>query len=316
LTKVQEAEREMNRRDAEGTEKKRRAYETSYSPRSLCDLRASAVSIFYSMSRLSGIIKSKDDSCSIKYMEYVPFDEKQSSPIDDDGGRPGTSSTAQNSAETGSGSVTTEAQQQMDKLVSEARNRAENIVQKAQSDAAAIKEEAFRSGYEAGQEAAIAEVQEAVDSTSRAFKAALEDIASLKDSILSRAESDIVQLTIAIAEKLVCRELKQHPDAIVTIVKEAIRAVRNADEIAVKVHPDDYVTLRQYAGDLMGDFSEQVGSPFHEEGNIPTHSNACIRIEEDTALTPGGCMVVTDTSLIDMSFETRIESIIRAIGES
>jgi len=238
------------------------------------------------------VIKSKDNSYSIKTIEYVPLDVQQ---IPLSGGPP----------------RTRVANQEIDKLISEAKDRAEDIIQKAHLEAVNIKEEALQAGHEAGYEAAINEMHKAVDSISMAFKSGLEDIASLKDRILSQAEDDIVQLTIAIARKLVCRELEQHPDTIVAIVKEAVKvATRHAvsvhgKEITIEVHPDDYITLEQYISQLM----EHVSSA----GTAARHA-VPIRIEENSALTPGGCVVMTDTNLIDMSFEARVESILRAFS--
>lgn len=245
------------------------------------------------------VIKSKDNPHSIETMEYVPLDVQQEPPL------------------VLLADKISKVQGQIDKLLSEAKREAADVVQKARLEAVNIKEEASQSGYDAGQEAAVKEMQEAVDSISMAFKSGLEDIASLKDSILSQAEDDIVQLTIAIARKLVCRELKQHPDTIVAIVKEAIKAVRNGKEITVEIHPDDYVTLKQLKSlkpskslNDLNDLTPGLTGGFNTPRAVP------IRIEENSALTPGGCVVTTDTNLIDMSFEARLESIVSEIVQT
>ena len=80
-------------------------------------------------------------------------------------------------------------------------------------------------------------------------------------------------------------------------MKEAIKAARTGEEIIVKIHPSDYATLEQYMGDLRESL-EQIGK-----------DNVSVRIEEAPELTPGGCVIETDTNLIDMSLESRMESI-------
>ena len=165
---------------------------------------------------------------------------------------------------------------------------------------AEVKEKAFQTGYEGGQEAAIKEMQDAANSQLALHKTlmkALEEFASLKDVILNQAEGDIVKLVIEIARKLVCRELQQHPDAIVAVVKEAIKAARFEEEITIKIHPDDYAILEQRVSEL----KESLGSIGRDNVNI--------RIEEAPELTPGGCIVETDTNIVDMSLETRMESV-------
>lgn len=159
---------------------------------------------------------------------------------------------------------------------------------------------AFRAGYEAGQGAAIKEMQDTVDSQfalHKTLRRTLEELASLKDTILNQAEGDIIQLVMEIARKLVCRELQQHPDDIVAVVKEAIKTARIGEEITIKIHPDDYTILEQ----RMSELKESLGRIGGD--------NVSVRIEKAPELTPGGCIVETDTNIIDMSLETRMESV-------
>lgn len=167
-------------------------------------------------------------------------------------------------------------------------------------EATRVREKAFQSGYEAGQGAAIKETQDIVDShlsLHEALKTGLLDMASLKDMILNQAEDDILQLVIAIAKKLVCRELKQHPDTIIDVVEKALKAVKAKEEIIIRIHPDDFLILEQHMGDLKQSL-EHIGM-----------DNVSIRIEEAPELTQGGCIIETDTNLIDMSLEVRMESV-------
>ncbi len=230
------------------------------------------------------VIKPQNKGCSVETMRYLPFEGAGSSEEDEP------VSTIPDQPP--------EVAQRIDEIIREAESKAEDIVQKARLEAVDIKEIAFRSGYEEGQKAAAEEARVALGSVSKALEEALDRLASLKDDILSKAEDDIVRLTVAIAEKLVCRELKQHPDAIVSIVKETISAAKGNREITIKLHHDDLMTLNQHLSGLM----EHIGETRE------------LKIEEDTAISPGGCIVETDTNLIDMSLEARIESIDEALS--
>ncbi len=167
-------------------------------------------------------------------------------------------------------------------------------------EAAEVRESAFQSGYEEGREKADEEMQKMVESQlslHQALEKGLQELALLKDTLPGQAEDDIIQLVIAIARKLVCRELKQHPDAIAAVVAEAIKSVRTGAEITIRIHPDDYATLEQHLGELKQSL-ESIGE-----------DKVSIRIEEVPELTPGGCVVETDTNIIDMSLEARMESL-------
>ena len=240
---------------------------------------------------MNRIIKSgsKDENFSIKPVEYIPLGE----------GKPllsGYASVVQKMPD----HRMSEAKRQMEPRMAEAKVIAEEIIHQANAEAINIKERAFQSGYQSGWETAVKEMQMVTDSIFRTFRKGLDDIVSLKDDILDQAENDIVKLSIGIAKKLIYTELKQHPDIIASIVKQAIKLVKNREEITIKIHPDDYGILKQHMDEVITQLNESNAGP---QQDVP------IRLEEDPSLTPGGCIVKTDTGLIDMSFEARMESI-------
>ena len=232
--------------------------------------------------RIDRVIKSEDNIYSVETMEYMEFDED-----------PGRLDDRSCPIEETPLQKMIGVQEEIDRLLREAKDKAKGIIQKANLKTHKIREEALQSGYEDGRKEAIVEMQKTLDSISNVFKKGLEDLACLKDNILSETESDIVRLTIAIAKKLACKELEQHPESIVSVVKEAIKSVKNEDKIVVKVHPDDHRALENHFSDLIELVSE----------------TSKLKLEEDTGLNTGDCIVVTDTNLIDMSLEARMESI-------
>jgi flagellar biosynthesis/type III secretory pathway protein FliH len=219
------------------------------------------------------IIKSEDRSHSIENIRYPPFEEisSHSNVLDE---------------------LPPEKIREIQNLISDAKDEAEDIIQKAHHEADNIREKAYKSGYEDGQEKAFKEMQERIDSIHNIFRKGIEDIASVKQRILSQSENDIVRLATAIAKRLACRELQQHPDTIVAIVKEAIKTVGGEDKVVIEVHPDDHAILTQYMDELRE----------NPEGPV-------IRMEANPEVKPGGCIVVADTGLIDMSLEERMDSI-------
>ena len=228
------------------------------------------------------IIKSEDRSHSIENIRYLPFEERASH-------------------SNASDELSPEKILEIRNLINDARNEAEEIIQEAHHEADNIREKAYKSGYEDGQEKAFKEMQEKIDSIQSAFKKGIEDIASLKQRILGQSEGDIVRLATAIAKRLACRELQQHPDTIVDIVKEAIEAVRGEDKVVIEVHPDDHAILTQYGVRKLA--SANVDE-LRENPEVPV-----IRMEANPEVKPGGCIIVTDTSLTDMSLEARMDSI-------
>lgn len=232
--------------------------------------------------RSLGILKVKDHSYSIQTIEFPLLEDKELFELED-----------QSMENNLSLEDAIKLYPELGILIKESENKAKEIIQKAYHEAEIIKERGVQSGYEAGYEIAMKEMQESSESLSNIFKQGIDEIVSLKDRILSQSESDIVRLSMEIAKKLVSKELNQDPSIIINIVTKAIELVQNNSGIIIKVNPNDYEILQKS--------SEQLISWLSEIRPVP------IKIEKDPEISQGGCFIETDTGLIDMSLETRFK---------
>ncbi len=155
-------------------------------------------------------------------------------------------------------------------------------------------------GYEAGIARAQAEMQ-----TSQAALAArlqqLESILRLLAEPLSQLDADIekelLHLALAVGKQLARRELRVDPAQVIAIIRESLAQLpANARDVRVHLHPEDATTVR-----------ERLAAPSNERAWT---------IVEDPTLTRGGCLVRTETSQLDVRFESRISAVIAsALGE-
>jgi flagellar assembly protein FliH len=106
-----------------------------------------------------------------------------------------------------------------------------------------------------------------------------------------QVEREIVALVIGMVRQLVRREVKTDPGQIVGVVREALGVLPvAARNVRVLLHPEDAVLVREaYA---LGD----AGLKW--------------RLVEDPVIQRGGCKVVTDTSRVDATLESRIGALI------
>jgi flagellar assembly protein FliH len=192
---------------------------------------------------------------------------------------------------------------QAEAIIEQAQNEAQALVTNAQNEAEEIKEKAYQSGYDDGLKVAEKEISETIERMSQVFTNALKELASLKDEIIANAEADLIELTMTIAKKLVCHELKQHPEFLIDVIKEAIKTSKMENEITIRINPEDRIILEQHAGELI-DFLR----------TMTFDQTAKIIIEDDISLTQGGCVIITDTNIIDMTYEARLDSVIEAIA--
>ncbi len=151
-------------------------------------------------------------------------------------------------------------------------------------------EEGLRQGREEGLRAVRAQMQPRIEELERILSLLAEPLAALDDSV----EQELVALAMAAARLIVRRELKTDPAQVLAAVREAMGALPAASRnVRLHLHPEDAALVREM---LKVSEDEQTW-----------------RIVEDPVTARGGCKVLTDTSLIDASVETRLMSIMAVV---
>lgn len=153
------------------------------------------------------------------------------------------------------------------------------------------KDRAFQEGLKAGREAAAAEIQPVLE---RLLKAC-SDVAGLRAKIRRETESDIVTLAIAIARRVLRRELAVDPEAVQGIVKAALEKVQTKEICLVRTHPEFIAPVRAY---------------FEKSGMA-----VATEISADPSLQPGGLVIETRRGNLDASVETQLKEIERGFTD-
>lgn len=194
-------------------------------------------------------------------------------------------------------------EEQANILLQQAEIEAENTISKAKSEAERIKKEAYQIGYDGGQKTANTELNKTVVKLTKLFTNMTNEIGIVRDEIIGNAESDIIELTLTIAEKLACRELKQNQDFIIDVIKEAIKTAKNGNDMTLKINPSDRAILEKNANEIIELARSATFNP-----------NLRLMIEDDQNINQGDCVVVTDKNIFDMTFKSRLDSIIETIN--
>lgn len=181
-----------------------------------------------------------------------------------------------------------------------ARQRARALVERARAEAEALRsaarEEGFRAGFEAGLEAGREQGAQEVAQRLRAVVERLEEAAAeaarRRDRALARAQEDVVKLALAVAERVVRREVASGPEVTAAVVRSVLQEMpaASAGRVVVRVHPDEHRLLA--AGWSPG-------------GAGPAGP---VRLEwiADPAVEPGGCVIETEMGTIDAGLEARL----------
>ena len=120
---------------------------------------------------------------------------------------------------------------------------------------------------------------------------------------LRQLEPQLVELALAIAERVVERELTTKRDFVADVVRAALSAAGSKTVVRVRVHPDDHDLISAAWPSLIGSTTD---SP--------------VELVADPQIQPAGCVVDTTSGLIDAQPSTRLavirEQLVAIIGGS
>ena len=145
-----------------------------------------------------------------------------------------------------------------------ARASAEKLIADARSEAIAVREKAYREGLEEGRARGLAEGREAGHSEAfeaarvefagqhsrlvSAFTQAVEEIDRCRAGWESAARQDLIELSVAIARRVVGPIGERERGVILKNLEEAVRLTGVRSEVSLLVHPLDAEAARQLAG--------------------------------------------------------------------
>lgn len=121
------------------------------------------------------------------------------------------------------------------------------------------------------------------------------ELAALRPSLRRQAERQVVDLALAIAKRILQRQITVDPDAVAGLVRSALDAVSVRDVMLIRVHPSQHGAV---AASL-----ERMGLP------------SAVRVEGDATLELGGVVIETERGSIDCSVFTQLDEIERGFAD-
>lgn len=204
-----------------------------------------------------------------------------------------------------------ETEQMVMEILEKARNEANNIITEAMelaeeqkiqatAESEAVKQNALDAGYQEGSEKAQNEIASEKERGLTESQRLIDQALFERADILKASEEIIIRLSLAVAKKIVEREIQQDPGIVVDLVKNIVELLSDADSIKVLVNPIDYERLvnNQYSITAPG---QGIGS---------------VELVSDERITPGGCIAESELGSIDGRLETRIDNLQSALTEA
>lgn len=156
----------------------------------------------------------------------------------------------------------------------------------------------YQKGYEEGSQKERKKVVEMMAILEKIVK----DLQVKKEAMFNEMKGKIVEIAIATAKKIIKKEIEEDSETIVRVVREALKQVKQAEKITIKVNPQDWMKLKEVQPELLSDSLRE----------------ASVYIEKDEAIARGGSLLETDKGIIDARIEQQIEEVNKALsgGES
>lgn len=160
-------------------------------------------------------------------------------------------------------------------------------------NAAAIERDAFAQGFAQGERAGLEAGQRRADALLSRLEQTITELAHLKGTLSRQVERQAVELSIAVARRIVHRELALDPELMAALVRVAIDRLGGDEPITIRLHPEQYAALAARLGHAL--------------------AGAAVTIVPHDRVAPGGCLVESAIGFVDAGVDAQLQELTRAL---
>lgn len=166
--------------------------------------------------------------------------------------------------------------------------------------AIAEREALRRADYDEGFAAGRADAERELSDTASAFATALDEVGRFRAGLLDRYQQELLELAVGIARKVVQRELAEHPEHWLGMIREAVRHALDREKIHIRMGGVLHRYVVEHLPSLRG-MLEEVKE---------------LDLVEDATLADNGCVIETHTGDLDLSIDSQIGAIRAALSQA
>lgn len=156
---------------------------------------------------------------------------------------------------------------------------------------AEIEKKAHAEGYAAGLRKGEADAARQLGTAITKLAATIQEVAALRPGILHRSERELVQLAVAMAERIVRRTVDLDPDVLLVIARVAMDRLGERAAATIHLHPSDCEALSRH--DLQ--------------------AAQALQLIADAGVARGGCLVKSATGEIDAGIAAQVRELSREL---
>jgi flagellar assembly protein FliH len=158
---------------------------------------------------------------------------------------------------------------------------------------AALEREAFGKGFAQGERAGAEAAGQRGEAMLHHLAQTLVELTNVRAEMIRQTERQMVQLALAIARRIVHREVSLDPDLLMAMARVALERLGDTARVTVRLHPDDYAA----AG----------------ASRVTEHTSSNVTIVADARLSRGACRIESDMGLLDIGIDAQLQEVGRAL---
>jgi len=186
-----------------------------------------------------------------------------------------------------------ETNKERENILSEAKKDAQEIISKAKVEAEEIKKKAHEEGFKIGIEDGFKEGKREIELLTSRIQEITSYIVNKRNEIIQKSEREVVELALEVIKKILKEITQNERDIVIRQIKYALSKLAGETKFIIKVNPADL----------------EITASHKEEFIKLIEKNGDVKIFEDSFVEPGGCIVETDTTTIDLKIFSQLQEI-------
>ena len=156
--------------------------------------------------------------------------------------------------------------------------------------------EGLARGQSEGEKIGAALAASKIEPLLKSLQSGVMQLKNIRQETYRHIELEVVDLALAIARQVVCREIEMDKEVVICVAREALSKVEDAARINIKMSPSDLQFINETKYQL-SDLIDKIDN---------------ITLEAEESVESGGCIIETNLGEID----ARIEKQLQAVEES
>jgi len=194
-------------------------------------------------------------------------------------------------------STSLDSKKKVDHLLKEIEER-ERYIKQITDKTQSLEKEAYEKGFAQGEKAGMELGEKRFDSVVKSFTKALEEIREIKKELYQKSEQEMVELVLAIARKVIQKEISTDKKIILRMINSALKYTASKQEIRVRLNPSDLEFASQH--------KEEIADGMEGMKNLI--------FEGDERVSRGSAVIESNRGIIDCGIEKHLQELENALN--